>query len=231
MKEVTLHLGDCLDVMRGMADKSVDCVITDPPYGIGEAAGKNKSRSFLAAAKDYGHKEWDNRPPSPEYFQEMKRISKHQIIFGGNYFAEWLGNSPSWIIWDKDNGSTDFADCELAWTSHKTAVRKVTYRWRGMLQEPGQVKEIRVHPTQKPVGVMAWIIERYTKPGDMIADPFMGVASTGVAAVRMGRKFIGIELDPEYYAIAEKRIQAEIDRFGLFDGVGDKLMDSPNNKE
>ncbi|HUX02011.1 MAG TPA: hypothetical protein VMY35_13630, partial [Phycisphaerae bacterium] len=116
---------DCLDVMRQMPDGCVDAVVTDPQYGIGAARSDNPSRSCLAQSRDYGLATWDDAPPPPESFSMMRRVSREQVVFGGNYFAEWLGNSPSWIVWDKDNGQNDFADCELAWTSHRRAVRKV----------------------------------------------------------------------------------------------------------
>ncbi len=216
MSKVDLKLGDCLDVMRTMADNSV-VVVTDPHYGIGAAARDNQSRGNIAAARDYGCKDWDNAIPKKEYFDEIFRVSREQVIFGGNYFTEHLPPSSSWIVWDKDNGKNDFADCELAWTSHKRAVRKIVWRWQGMLQENMANKDKRVHPTQKPVGVMKWIIENYTDENDVVLDPYMGSGTTGVACVKMGRKFIGCELDPEYFRIAEKRIEAAQGEFALFD--------------
>jgi len=179
-------------------------VITDPPYGIGENNTKNLSRvnnHSNAKPIDYGAFDWDNRPATAEQIEELRRVSKNQVIFGGNYFA--LPPSPSWIVWNKLN-SGDFADCELAWTSHKKAVRKIDYMWNGMIK---QKPETRYHPTQKPLAVMKWIIENYSNPGDTILDPFMGSGTTGVACVQTGRNFIGIEIDPTYFAIAEKRIK------------------------
>jgi DNA modification methylase len=203
-----VHCVDCLEALPMLPVGSVDAVITDPPYGIGEAAGKNRSRTTKGiAAKDYGFATWDDAPPPLEAFLQMRRASKEQVIFGGNYFTFALPPSPSWIVWDKDN-SGDFADCELAWTSHKRAVRKVTWRWNGMLQENMANKEERVHPTQKPVGVMTWIIRNYTKPNDLILDPYSGSGTTGVAAVQLGRRFLGFEIDPHYTEIANKRIEA-----------------------
>ena len=199
-----LILGDCIDTLKAMPDKSVDCVITDPPYGIGEADGKNKTRGCIASATDYGVLSWDDAPPSPEYFSEMIRVSRNQIIFGGNYFS--LPPSSCWIVWDKLNGASDFADCELAWTSFKSAVRIFRYRWQGMLQGDMAHKEKRFHPTQKPLPVMEWIIQKYTKKGETIFDPFMGSGTTGMAALKNGRDFIGIEKEPDYFKIAEARI-------------------------
>jgi len=198
---------DCLEVLKSMPDKSVDLVLTDPPYGIGEAAGRNKSRSCLGVARDYGDEAWDNAIPTQEYFDEMRRVSLNQIIFGGNYFAEYLGNSPCWVVWDKDNGATDFADCELAWTSFDTAVRKFRFRWQGMLQEDMAHKEVRQHPTQKPVELMRWCLDKYSNEGDTILDPFAGSGTTCVAAKILGRKYIGIEISPVYAEIARKRVE------------------------
>ena len=199
----TLHLGDCLEYMKSMPDKSVDAVITDPPYGIGETNEKNMARGALAPCRDYGHFDWDNKKVDDIYITELLRIGKEQVVFGGNYYTNILPPSSSWIIWDKQN-TGDFADCELAWTSHKRAVRKVVWTWNGMIRRGN---DIRVHPTQKPLGVMRWIIERYTTAGDTIFDPFMGSGTTGVAAIQLGRNFIGCEIDPDYFAIAEKRIK------------------------
>lgn len=213
--------GDCLEFMQGFPDKHFDLVLTDPPYGLGEAAGKNQSRSKafgsnsfgpknsrkrVIPSTDYGVASWDDGTPSPDYFAEICRISKNQIIFGGNYFE--LPPSPCWIVWDKVNGKSDFADCELAWTSFKSAVRKFTFRWNGMLQEDMKHKEKRYHPTQKPVKLFMEILEKYSKEGDLVLDPFLGSGTTAIACRKMGRHFIGIEKEPQYVAIARKRIAA-----------------------
>jgi len=198
--------GDCLDVMRGLPDKSVDLVLTDPPYGIGEAKGKNKTRGNLAQAKDYGVDDWDDNIPERGVFDEIRRVSKHAIIFGGNYFAEYLDNSPCWIVWDKLNGDSDFADCELAWTNFSSAVRKFTFKWQGMLQGDMKEKEIRYHPTQKPVKLFRQILNSYSNPGDTILDPFLGSGTTAVACVETGRHYIGIELEEKYCEIARRRV-------------------------
>lgn len=215
-KDYILYQGDCLEIMKTFPDNSIDCVVTDPPYGIGEANGKNISRGLLARPKNYGYSEWDNEIPTIDYFVNMISCSKNQIIFGGNYFVDYLHNSSYWIVWDKEiNG--DFADCELAWTSFKSAVKKIKYRWNGMLQENMRNKEFRWHPTQKPIGVMTWIIKKYTEENDIILDPFMGSGTTGVAAMRLGRKFIGIELEPKYYKIAKHRIEQEANNLFQFE--------------
>ena len=184
-----IYCGDCLDFMREMPDKGVDLVLTDPPYGIGEAAGKNLSRQGygLAGAKDYGNLDWDNARVSDDVVSQMCRVSKNQIVFGGNYYADLLDPTSCWLVWDKDNGENDFADCELAWTSFKTAVRKFKWRWNGMLQEDMRHKEERIHPTQKPVPLFMQILEKYSNPGDLVLDPFLGSGTTAIACLRTGR--------------------------------------------
>jgi len=199
--------GDCLEVMRELPDKSVDMVLTDPPYGIGisnKVGGNNK-----ALANDYGEQDWDDDIPSKECFEEMFRISKNQIIFGGNYFVEYLTNSSCWIVWDKDN-TGNFADCELAWTSFNSAVRKIKHRWNGMLQEDMKNKESRWHPTQKPLRVMEWILHNYSEEGQIILDPFLGSGTTAIACKNLKRKYIGIEISEDYCKIAQDRLKQQI---------------------
>jgi DNA modification methylase len=204
-----LLLGDCLEIMP-LLDK-VDAVVTDPPYGIGEAANKNKSRGSLAVSKDYGYSEWDNKPCPPEAIKLMQNKSQYQIIFGGNYFE--LPPTSCYLVWDKQNGKTDFADCELAWTNLKKAVRKIEWLWHGMIRKGN---DIRQHPTQKPVGVMEWCINQLPDNTETILDPFMGSGTTGVACAKLGRKFIGIELDEDYFNIACERIKKAYDQPDLF---------------
>jgi len=215
MKEVlgnaTLYLGDCLPVLSDFETKSVDAVITDPPYGIGESAGKNKSRGGrLAIAKDYGNRNWDDSPPHPRVILQIKRVGLKIALFGGNYF-ENLSPSSCWLVWDKINGGNDFSDCELVYTNLKKAVRLIRYRWNGMLRGPtGSIPNLekKFHPTQKPLKVMEWVIDQCDLKSDsLIIDPFMGSGTTGVAAHNMGHRFIGIEKETDYFDIACKRIE------------------------
>ena len=144
-------------------------------------------------------------------FDEIRRVSRNQIIFGGNYFIEHLTNSSCWIVWDKDNGESFFADCELAWTSFDTAVRKFKWKWNGMLQEEmGANKEFRHHPTQKPIELFKWILENYSEEGQTILDPFLGSGTTLIAAKQLNRNAIGIEISPEYCEIAKQRLSQSI---------------------
>jgi len=200
---------DCMEGMQMIPDKYVDLILTDPPYGIGESGGRNHTRGKLAEAtkfKDYG---WDDKIPSEEEFDEMFRISKNQIIFGGNYFVEYLKNSNCWLVWDKNNGENDFADCELIWTSFKTAVRKYQYRWAGMLQQNMKEKEKRYHPTQKPLALMEWILTNYSQKGDIICDPYAGSGTTAVACKRLNRKYICFEKIKEYCDVSNERLELE----------------------
>jgi site-specific DNA-methyltransferase (adenine-specific) len=209
-------LGDCLDIMREMPDKCVDLVLTDPPYGIGESNERNATRGNACRSTDYGHYTWDSKRIPPEYFDEIRRISQNQIIFGGNYYGSILGDTSCYIVWDKDNGENDFADCELAWTSFKTAVRRFKYRWQGMLQENMRDKERRIHPTQKPVALFEWILRLYSKPGDIILDPFLGSGTTVAACINLERQYIGIEISPDYVLASQQRIKKATEQRRLF---------------
>lgn len=197
----TLYLGDCRDILPTLP--KVDAVITDPPYGIGEAAGKNKSRGKLAVAKDFGNDAWDDEPISDDLIRMVREAGKWVVIFGGNYYA--LPAAKCWLVWDKENGESDFADCELAWTNLPKAVRRIRYMWNGMLRANGEPRGD--HPTQKPVGVMAWAINHVPAPNQTILDPFMGSGTTGVACMNLQRSFIGIEREPKYFDIACRRIE------------------------
>ncbi len=204
-------------------DKYFDLVIDDPPYGIGEDGSKNHTRGLLAKPKNYkGYSGNDNNPPPKEYFKELFRVSKNQIIFGANHFIENLPkqNSSSWVVWDKDNGGTDFADCELAWTSFNSAVRKFKYRWNGMLQENMKNKEIRIHPNQKPVDLYKWILNEYTKHGQIILNPHAGSGSLEIACEDIGLQYVSGEHDIYYFNRSLKRIKYHLKQEKLFQVIG-----------
>ncbi|CAN5465566.1 hypothetical protein BH09PSE6_BH09PSE6_17870 [soil metagenome] len=206
--DATLYLGDCYDILPSIG--AVDCVITDPPYGINEAAGKNKSRTKAAQARDYGNDDWDAQPPTQEQIGRVIAAAPWVALFGGNYFH--VPPSSCWLVWDKLN-SGDFADCELCWTNWPKAVRRMQWRWNGMIR---QGNEERFHPTQKPLAVMGWVIDLCPK-SDVILDPFMGSGTTGVAALQRGKKFIGIERDPTYFSVALSRMETAMRQPRLFD--------------
>lgn len=211
---------DCMNGMKCFPDKYFDLAIVDPPYGIGENGDRNKTRGKLAKAKAYksffGN---DVSAPDIDYFQELFRVSKNQVVFGANHFISKMPlDSSCWIVWDKENGNTDFADCELAWTSFPTAVRKFAFRWQGMLQGDMRNKEYRIHPTQKPVRLYTWILQNYAKSGDKILDTHVGSASSLIASHNLGFDYVGFEIDPDYYRAASKRLddaKAQINMFEL----------------
>lgn len=206
----TIYHGDCRGILSQL--EPVDLVLTDPPYGIKEAAGKNKSRSKLAIARDYGFYTWDNET-KPEELLLALGLSSRSIVFGGNYYSNILPPSSCWLVWDKANGDNDFADCELAWTNLPQAVRLRRHSWHGMIRK-GQ--EERFHPTQKPLDLIKWCIRQADKHGanEIIIDPFMGSGTTLRAAKDFGRKAIGIEIEEKYCEIAVKRLRQGVLNFG-----------------
>ncbi len=212
---------DCMQGMKEFPDKYFDLAIVDPPYGIGENGSKNYTRSKLAKAKNYkAFAGMDRTKPSENYFTELFRVSKNQIIWGANHFiSKILYDSSCWIVWDKDNGENDFSDCELAWTSFNTAVRRITYRWNGMIQQNMKCKEKRIHPTQKPVALYEWILNKYAKAGDVILDTHVGSASSLIACHNTGHKFVGFELDKYYYDISKQRLEEEMAQMRLSDFI------------
>jgi DNA modification methylase len=202
---VRLILGDCREVLPTLGP--VDAVVTDPPYGIGENSKKASTRGRSSALvkraypRDYGGSEqWDTEPCPPEILAWMRENSDWQIIFGGNYFE--LPPTSCWLIWDKLN-TGDFADCELAWTNLPKAVRRIRWMWNGMLRRGG---EERFHLTQKPLGVMQWCLQHLPPDVHVICDPFMGSGTTGVACVKKGLGFIGIERESHHFETACRRI-------------------------
>jgi site-specific DNA-methyltransferase (adenine-specific) len=190
--------------MKTLPDKSVDLLLTDPPYGIGEDGGRFRDR------KGGGHrilpkKHWDKERPSREYFNEILRVSRNQIIFGGNYFTDYLYPCRGWIYWGKKMGG-DFSDGELAWTSFDRVLKEFQFcnKYKG-----------KQHPTEKPVPLFVWILERYSQPNDTILDPFLGSGTTAIACKQLSRNYIGIELDPSYVDIANARLRATTNQLPL----------------
>ena len=197
---------DCIEFMKTKPDKYYDLAIVDPPYGINMDGGKIGGNN-CGKAKDYTQKDWDKEPPSLEYFKELMRVSKNQIIWGANHFISRMPfDSSCWIIWDKDN-SGNFADCEMAWTSFNTAVRKYKFRWNGMLQQNMKDKEIRIHPTQKPKDLYRWILKNYAKPNDLILDTHGGSMSISIACDMEGFDLDVTEIDTEYFINGQKRYE------------------------
>jgi len=200
--------------MREMPDKAFDLAIVDPPYGD-ECDLANQSDSRWSVANGFSElwiknkqSKWNVRPPA-EYFEELKRVSKNQIIWGGNYFD--LGQTPCYLIWDKGQRDFSFADAELAWTSFETSVRIFTYP-RSRLQT-----ETRIHATQKPVALYKWLLTNYAKQGDKILDTHLGSGSSRIAAYDLGFDFTGYELDKDYFNAQEERFARHIAQPQLFE--------------
>lgn len=225
---------DCMQGMKEFPDKYFDLAIVDPPYGRKEHGGinrsgyvrqKNGSKIFVKDGK-YGNRNWDNEPPSEEYFNELIRVSKNQIIWGCNYFDYPLIGGR--IIWDKCNDGSDQSDAEIAYCSMNDRVDVFRYMWRGMFQgksvsegttQQGNKKlnEKRIHPTQKPVVLYEWLLNRYAKPNDIILDTHVGSASSLIACYNTNHKFVGFELDEYYYKVSKQRLDAEMAQMRLSD--------------
>ena len=202
----TIFLQDCVEGMKRYPDKYFDLAIVDPPYGIdlenmNMGVGKSKKASKIQNRK-WKPKDWDKETPTPEYFLELKRVSKNQIIWGGNYFD--LPPCKNYIVWDKQiPQGMSFADCEMAWTSFVNAPK--IFRHSAYLD-----KQNKLHPTQKPIRLYEWLLANYAKPNDLILDTHLGSGSSRIAAYKNGYDFIGFELDTEYYAAQDKRFQTFI---------------------
>jgi DNA modification methylase len=195
-----------------------DGILTDPPYGIGESAGKSASRGKpfgtrgttsrakqLAYAKDYGDLKWDDETPTEQDINRMRSLAKYQIVWGGNYFI--LPPSKCWLVWDKVNGKSDFADCELAWTNLDKAVRKFTWMWNGMLKEE---PEFRTHSTQKPRALFSWCLTQFPDGIKSILDPYAGVCTTAVCCKAVGLSCICVEREEKYAEDGAKRLEQEV---------------------
>lgn len=217
-----LRCMDCMELMRNYPDNHFELAIVDPPY----FEGPNKPgfyrngeySSTLVPAGKYGKlKHWE--VPKKPYFKELFRVSKNQVIWGANHLAHsFKANSPSWLVWDKQNGASSFADAELAYTSFETSVRIFRYRWNGMIQgDHGNKKlnEKRIHPTQKPVKLYRWLLQNYAKEGDKILDTHLGSGSIAIACYYMGFDLTGSELDLDYYKAMMTRIERETSQMEL----------------
>lgn len=225
---------DCMEGMKHFPDDYFDLAIVDPPYGDVKAGGymNGKSKGGVGPHPKYNYAIWAQKKPTQEYFAELMRVSKNQIIWGGNYFASMLKDSPCWIIWDKCNGETKWADCELAWTSFSGAARQFRFMWNGMLQGKSMYEghlmqgnkaqnEIRIHPTQKPVALYQWLAANYTKPGYKILDTHVGSGSSLIVYHRAGLPYVGFEIDKDYYDSSFKRLGAEMSQLNMLGACED----------
>lgn len=197
---------DCLDILKQLPDKCIDLVLTDPPYGIDYGGQLIKGEEFKFNTnkhgwRNFGNNEWDKERPSEEIFKEILRVSKNQIIWGGNYFADLLPASQGWLVWNKGQRDFSLADGELAWTSFDRALRIFDYSRAKALQDG------KIHPTQKPLQLMQWYLEKGSKEGDLIADFFSGSGTTAVACYNLKRRFICVEKDFDYWKASCKRLE------------------------
>jgi site-specific DNA-methyltransferase (adenine-specific) len=223
---------DCMEYMRTVPDKFFDLAVVDPPYGIDADGHRENNRSKLAKTRKYHKALWDQDRPTREYFVELERISVNQIVWGGNHLIDLIGkNSSCWLVWDKVNGTSNFADCELAYTSFDTAVRMFSFMWNGMLQgDPSNGKKMqahkdrnqkRIHPTEKPIPLYKWIFENYTQPRHKIFDSHMGSQASRIAAYELGLDYWGCEIDPVHFKDGcdrfelMKQTKVEIETYGF----------------
>lgn len=210
---------DCMDYMAGLEDNAFDLAIVDPPYGIKQDGHRESNRSKLAVSTNYHKALWDQERPPAAYFDELRRVSTNQVIWGGNHLADLIGRASScWLVWDKHT-TGGFADCELAYTSFETAVRRFSYPWNGMIQGfhgKKAANEHRIHPTQKPVKLYEWIFDNYANQDFSILDTHLGSGSSAIAAHYWGLDFVGTELDPEYYSAAVERFDRETRQRAMF---------------
>jgi site-specific DNA-methyltransferase (adenine-specific) len=190
---------DCMEGMKDIPDKYFELAITDPPYGNNDAIGILNGNGHVANRKDY--KQFANTAPNDGYFRELKRVSKNQIIWGGNFF----GLKGGYICWNKHG--TAFGEAELAYCSMINSIRVFDYTWNGMLQQNMGAKERRQHPTQKPVDLYRWLLRNYAKKGDKILDTHLGSGSSIIACHDMGFEYMAFEIDADYFNAATRRIE------------------------
>lgn len=210
---------DCLQLMKEMERQGIvaDWLIADPPYGIGVCG--NIGGEGACKNNEYTQKDWDNQRLSKEYFDLMFKVSKNQIIFGANYYLDYLKPTRAFLCWDKridDNDRNNFADCEYMWCNVGQA-RVFRYQFKGMIQKDMKNKDERFHPTQKPTQLIIQLLNYYTKEGDLILDPFMGSFTTAVACHKMQRRYIGAELDKEYFDKGTERLNKIKSQISMFD--------------
>ena len=215
---------DCMQGMKEIPDKFFELAIVDPPYGgvtLGGYARNEMSGGKAKNRNNYNLSLWQCAAPGADYFAELIRVSKNQIIWGGNYFASMLSDSQGWIVWDKEKPEgVSFADAELAWTSFDVATQIFRFAWNGMIQGNMKAKEHKIHPTQKPVALYEWILDKYAAPGDRILDTHVGSGSSLIACRKMGHKYVGFEIDAGYYAEAARRVETETAQASIFDFIG-----------
>ena len=212
---------DCMQGMKRYPDKFFDLAIVDPPYGI-NIGGNSTTIGGRGVAQPKQYTMFDDTTaPNEDYFKELQRVSKQQIIWGGNYFLDHLGATQCLLIWDKGRRGINFADCEVAWTNIDDSCRIYAFIWDGMRQEDMKNKEHRIHPTQKPVALYKWLLSRYAKQGDKILDTHCGSASSLIACEALGFDYVGFEISEEYYKQSKERLDQFKAQVSIADLLGD----------
>ena len=209
---------DCMEYMKGVPDKYFDLAIVDPPYGInfGKFNRTNKaSNGERIKANKYKNGDWDSSVPDTAYFNELKRISREQIIWGGNYYFDELGNSKGLICWYKHQPVDNFSDCEYAWVSFDRPAKVFDYPYYGNLEGNTKAEE-KIHPTQKPVQLYQWLLKNYSKPEFKIFDSHLGSGSHAIACYNYNLSLTACEIDKDYYDLSVKRFKAHISQTKLF---------------
>ena len=205
-----VYLMDCMEGLKQIPDKYFELAIVDPPYGLGIDGQKGDVKKGVQIRKAHSFKGWDNAIPTAEYFAELKRVSKNQIIWGGNYFTEFLQPTKAWIFWYKGQQDLTMSDGEMAWTSMDKVTRMVNIHRTHIWQEKP------MHPTQKPVKLYDWILQKYAKQSDLILDTHLGSGSSRIAASKANLPFMGFELDEDYFKASVKRFELYVAQKSLF---------------
>ena len=215
-RTIEIYNEDCMSALKSMRENEFELAIVDPPYGIGiNKQSLGEGGGLYRQPKTYKRGDWDYNIPTDKYFIELQKHTHNQIVWGGNYYN--LYPTPCYIVWDKNNGATDFADCELAWTSFKSPVRKYKYTWSGFVQQKmGKDKESKIHPTQKPIQLYKWLLKNYAKENDRILDTHLGSGSIAIACWEMGFDLVGYELDTDYFEATCKRLNDHFNQQTIF---------------
>ena len=205
-----------MELMARYPDNHFELAIVDPPYGISQPVFRKGSKNKVAKTKEYNNEVYNQNAPDEKYFSELFRISKNQIIWGANYYNNLLSPGNKWIFWDKGTEKTQWGDGELAYTSFSGSITKYSFTWNGMIQGDMKNKEIRIHPTQKPVKLYEWLLMNYAKEGDKILDTHLGSGSIAIACHNLGFDLTACELDKDYYEAAIKRLKQHQSQLTMF---------------
>lgn len=211
--KIKVYNEDCMETMSRYENNYFDLAIVDPPYGLGERLVKGGAKGGMGTLRNLADDKvstWDDEIPPPEYFTELQRVSKKQIIWGGNYFLDYLGKTDGFVVWDKMNGTNPMADAELAWQNIKGTTRM--FRWHHFSGGPTK----KIHPTQKPVSLYNWLLDKYAKPDFKILDTHLGSGSHAIACHYYGCNLVAAELDREYYDDSFKRFKTVTAQTKLF---------------